>query len=290
MNKPQMTKEQLLKALSGVSKLVECSPWWEKNMLEEASKSTCDEPRRPVPRGTLKAERVPEVNAAQDGLLKKLEKVAELVAKRPLWQRGLLDDCNKATYDRPVDYGPDEWLTLYKDLVSAHGWGSEQAEEFKANYSGNDRFSHMVGEFEKAERGSVPKSDEHGPTEWLIIYKAFVFSYGLGSETAEIYKGTHSDNDCFNYMVGLFDQAERGELDEPDDQCDGLDEPEPEPPKPGEAQPIILTYAKLIHDYGYRSPQAENFRIHYEDDATFLHQAQTLEFHMMDSPRTRYSE
>jgi len=40
-----MTREQLLNELSGVSRLVESRPWWQKGMLDEYSKSTCDTPR-----------------------------------------------------------------------------------------------------------------------------------------------------------------------------------------------------------------------------------------------------
>jgi hypothetical protein len=40
-----MTRDQLLRDLSKVSQLVEAQPWWQRGMLDEHSKSTCDTPR-----------------------------------------------------------------------------------------------------------------------------------------------------------------------------------------------------------------------------------------------------
>jgi len=40
-----MSKEELLRELSGVQSLLDARPWWQKNLTEEAAKSTSDKPR-----------------------------------------------------------------------------------------------------------------------------------------------------------------------------------------------------------------------------------------------------
>jgi len=43
-----MSRDELLKELSGVSELIRSRPWWQRNLLDECSKSTSDV-ARPVP-------------------------------------------------------------------------------------------------------------------------------------------------------------------------------------------------------------------------------------------------
>jgi hypothetical protein len=40
-----MSRDELLRELSGVSELIEARPWWQKNLLDEYYKSTSDTPR-----------------------------------------------------------------------------------------------------------------------------------------------------------------------------------------------------------------------------------------------------
>lgn len=53
-----MTREKLLEELSIVSELIAARPWWQRNLLDEAMKSTCDEPRQIIGLRTQMAKRL----------------------------------------------------------------------------------------------------------------------------------------------------------------------------------------------------------------------------------------
>ena len=59
-----MNKEQLLEELSSISAKESQLPWWQKDLLDEFSKSTCDTPR-PISRKPVKAASQPETGDDQ---------------------------------------------------------------------------------------------------------------------------------------------------------------------------------------------------------------------------------